>query len=50
MEKRHRERLRQKFNFALQDKEIIVLDIPDDYKFMDPELVETLKESLAPYL
>jgi predicted protein tyrosine phosphatase len=49
-EKRHREKLRQKFDFALQDKEIIVLDIPDDYKFMDPELVEILKESLAPYL
>jgi predicted protein tyrosine phosphatase len=50
MEKRHKERLRQKFDFALQDKEIIVLDIPDDYQFMDPELVEILKESLAAYL
>ena len=50
MEKRHKERVRQKFDVALQDKEIIILDIPDDYKYMDPELVEILKESLSPYL
>ncbi len=50
MEKRHKQRLQQKFDDILQDKEVIVLDIADDYKFMDKELVEILKESLSVYL
>jgi predicted protein tyrosine phosphatase len=27
-----------------------VLDIPDEYHFMDPELIEILKTSVEPYL
>ncbi|HEY5825694.1 MAG TPA: protein tyrosine phosphatase [Cyclobacteriaceae bacterium] len=50
MEKRHRERLKEKFEFAMREKDVIVLDIPDDYQYMDPELIETLKTAMAPYL
>lgn len=50
MEKRHKSRLQQKFGALLYDKEIIVLDIPDDYQFMDPELIETLEQSLSAYI
>ena len=31
-------------------KEIIVLDIPDEYKYMDEELIENLEDSVSFYL
>lgn len=50
MEKRHREILREKHTTALESKKIIVLDIPDEYEFMDEELVQMLTDSVTPYL
>jgi predicted protein tyrosine phosphatase len=46
MEKRHKERLRQKFPEAFASKPCICLFIPDDYEFMDPSLVESLQEKM----
>ena len=40
MEAKHKQRLKARFKQLLQYKTIEVLDIPDDYQFMDPELVE----------
>ncbi len=42
MEKKHKTRLVEKFPNATSSKEIIILDIPDEYQYMDSELVETL--------
>ena len=42
MEKKHSRRLKIKFGDLLNNKNIICLDIPDDYKFMDEELIELL--------
>ncbi len=50
MEKRHKERLDDKFGVLIKDKEITVLGVPDDYKYMDPELIDILKVSVSPYL
>ena len=50
MERRHVQRLRERFPETLTDKEVEVLDIPDDYDFMDPELVELLRTSLSGFL
>ena len=50
MEQKHKNRLSAQFPRASQHKEIIVLDIPDDYRYMDEELIEILKESVEPYL
>jgi protein-tyrosine phosphatase len=50
MEKRHKERLKQKFPSLISEKEIIILNIPDEYKYMDTELVKMLKSSISPYL
>lgn len=50
MEKRHRERLEELFGNALESKELIVLDIPDEYKYMDEDLVENLKDSVEYFL
>ncbi len=43
MEKQHKDRLMEKFEFESEEKEILILDIPDEYKFMDPELIEEIK-------
>ena len=50
MEQKHKNRLSAQFSRVLQHKEIIVLDITDDYRYMDEELIEILKESVEPYL
>ncbi len=50
MEKRHKQRLQDKFEQALNSKKVIVLDIEDNYKYMDEDLIETLRTSVAPYL
>ena len=44
MEKRHRDIIRQQFPEALRQKDIRVLNIPDDYEYMQPELVVLLEE------
>ncbi|WP_090626238.1 low molecular weight protein tyrosine phosphatase family protein [Parapedobacter indicus] len=43
MEKRHKEILREKFGALIEEKEVMALDIPDEYGYMDPELVEILE-------
>lgn len=47
METKHRERIVEKFDVK---NKIVVLDIPDEYKFMDPELIDLLKISISPYI
>jgi predicted protein tyrosine phosphatase len=50
MEKKHAERLRDKFPDELTGKPLITLRIPDDYRFMDPALIELLQTELAAHL
>lgn len=50
MEKVHRSRLNRKFGKHLAGKRVVVLDIPDNYGLMDPELVRLLEARCAPYL
>ena len=47
MEEKHKSRLRAEFGRLIENKPIHVLDIPDDYKYMDPELVAELRSSVA---
>ena len=49
MEPVHRRRLNQKFGRALAGKQVVVLDIPDRFEFMDPALAELLKQRCARY-
>lgn len=42
MEARHRDRLRERFGAEARHADVRVLDVPDDYTFMDPALVEFL--------
>jgi predicted protein tyrosine phosphatase len=50
MESQHRRQLQSKFGDLLTNKKLIILDIPDDYQFMDPELVELLKPTVTQIL
>jgi predicted protein tyrosine phosphatase len=50
MERVHRQRLNTKFQKALKAKRLTVLNIPDNYDFMDPELISILKTKLARHL
>ena len=50
MEKRHKQRLIENFPILTADKQIIVLDIPDEYQYMDSELIDIIKTSVSSYL
>lgn len=49
METHHREKIRKKFKKVLGTTPVITLGIPDEYEFMQPELVTLLKERLPVY-
>ncbi len=46
MEKRHKERLQQKFPEEFAAKRCVCFFIPDDYELMDAALVEILREKI----
>jgi len=50
MEDKHKSRLMAEYRALLVHKPLHVLDIPDDYRYMDPELVELLSEPVAALL
>jgi predicted protein tyrosine phosphatase len=49
MEKTHRNRLSKKFRAHLKEKRVICLDIPDEFEFMDSELVRLLEAKVGPF-
>jgi predicted protein tyrosine phosphatase len=50
MEKSHVNRIRRKFPEALRGKRVIALHIPDEYEFMDPDLLDELRAKLSAYV
>ena len=50
MEKKHKQRLLNNFPNETKNKQFVILDIEDDYKYMDEQLVEMIKLSVDPYL
>jgi predicted protein tyrosine phosphatase len=50
MEKAHRNKLNKRFRAHLDGKRVICLGIPDDYGFMQPELVTLLKAKVGSFL
>ena len=50
MERTHRSKVQKRFRRALGGTRLVCLDIPDDYEFMDPDLVRLLEARLARYL
>ena len=50
MEKAHRSKLQRRFRAALAGKRVICLDVPDNYSFMQPELVRLLEARMSRHL
>ena len=50
MERRHADRLYEKFAAELRGKTVVTLRIQDKYPFQDPTLVALLREKLAAHL
>ena len=50
METSHRNRITKKFKKYLSGKRIVVLNIPDEYEFMQPALLAVLERKVAPLL
>ncbi|MBD2385947.1 low molecular weight protein tyrosine phosphatase family protein [Cylindrospermum sp. FACHB-282] len=50
MEKSHKSKLSKNFQPFLKGKRVICLDIPDDYEYMEPALIELLKQKVLPLL
>jgi predicted protein tyrosine phosphatase len=47
MEKAQKNKLQKKFRKYINNQRVICLDIPDDYEYMQPELVEILEQKLG---
>lgn len=50
MEKKHQNRLIAQFTRMLDHKPIHVLDIPDEYQYMDQELIDELEDKVGAIL
>lgn len=50
MEEKHKSRLKADYTRVLDFKPIYVLDIPDDYRYMDSELVAQLQQTVPSIL
>ncbi len=50
MEQHHAQFLQARYGYLLRRKRVAVLGIPDQYDFMEPELVRVLKERVEPQL
>lgn len=50
MEKVHRTLLTRQFARYLKNTRVVCLDIPDEFEFMQPELVKLLQVKLKPFL
>ena len=50
MEQSHRTKITKKFRRQLKDKKLAVLEIPDNYEYMQPELISLLKKKVPKYI
>lgn len=50
MENKHRQIIKQKFHNIYQSEKTIVLHIPDEYQYMDEELISSLKYAVIPFI
>ena len=50
MEKKHKQRMCENFPAETKNKKIIILNIPEDFKYMDNELIEEIKSKVDGYI
>jgi len=47
MEKKHLRRIKDKYGDVLHDKKVTCLYIPDDYEYLDEDLIDRLRSEVA---
>ena len=50
MEKKHVRRLEEKYRDITSSKKVVCLNIPDDFEYMDEDLIDMLESSIGEYL
>lgn len=50
MEHHHKKRLLEEYRGLLADKEIVVMDIPDEYRYMNMELISMIGTTVDAWL
>ena len=50
MEKSHKNKITKKYRDILKGKRLIVLDIPDNYDYMDEDLIKMLKSKVHKFV
>ena len=50
MEQAHKKKLKKRFRENLKSQKLICLGIPDNYEYMDSELVEILKNNVPQFI
>ncbi|QEL15013.1 phosphotyrosine protein phosphatase [Limnoglobus roseus] len=50
MERRLRQVLKRRFTVSLEGKELVCLNVPDDFQRDEPKLIDVLVERLTPHL
>jgi predicted protein tyrosine phosphatase len=50
MERRHAKRLRELMHRNAMFPRVVSLDIPDEYEFVQPELIALLEQKVTPFL
>ena len=50
MEQAQKKKLRIHFKEHLKEQRVICLGIPDNYEYMEPDLIKLLKQKVPPYI
>lgn len=50
MEQTHKSKVKKRFKAHLNKQKVVCLGIPDNYEYMDPELVQLLEKSVGPFI
>lgn len=50
MEKKHKQRMLENFPIESKRKKIVILDIQDEFKYMNKELIEEIKSMVDNYI
>lgn len=48
MEQKHKSRIQAEYRDEVRYKNLQVLDIPDDFRYMNPDLIEILEGKVSP--
>lgn len=50
MERAHKSKLLRKFKSSIKNQKVITLGIPDDYEYMDKDLIDILEKKVPPFV